>query len=63
MDRHDILHLLGGVIMRHLHGALTAGQPAVDTYRQDLATLQEDPPQAQTAVRRQRKPPAGRGSS
>jgi hypothetical protein len=41
IDRHDILHQLGGVVSVHLHGALTKRQ-AVDlaAYRQALNALQ-----------------------
>ncbi len=40
LDRHDILHALGEVLLRHLHGALTQQTP-IDLvgYRRDLAAL------------------------
>jgi hypothetical protein len=40
VDRHDILHQLGGVVTAHLHGALTGEQPVdLDAYQQALDAL------------------------
>ena len=39
-DRHDVLHMLGEVVTRHLHGALTGEAPVdLDAYVADLARL------------------------
>jgi hypothetical protein len=40
VERHEALHRLGEVLMHHLHGVLTAGQPMdVDAYRRALRNL------------------------
>jgi hypothetical protein len=40
LDRHEILHQLGGVVTTHLHGALTGPGPVdVDAYRRALDAL------------------------
>lgn len=39
-ERHDVLHALGEVAIKHLWGALTAHEPVdLDTYRRDLDAL------------------------
>ncbi len=43
-ERHDVLHALGEVAMKHLWGALTAHEPVDnDAYRRDLDALGQQP--------------------
>jgi hypothetical protein len=45
VDRHEILHQLGGVVATHLHGALTGSRPVdVAAYERALEALGQPPP-------------------
>jgi hypothetical protein len=38
-DRHDVLHAIADVLVRHLHGALTGGAVNIQAYRAELDAL------------------------